>query len=277
MVWSVGLIPDLATLRDRATNPLKKRIYGIFALGWRGSAKHWRRYNQAYYLLAALAAPLVVSVHTIVSFDFAVGIVPGWHSTIYPPFFVAGAIFSGFAMVLTLTIPLRAVYDLKGMITMRHLENMAKVMLVSGMVVGYGYIMEVFGAWYSGNQFEIAAAQHRFFGDYAPFYWAMIICNVVIPQLIWIKSMRTNVYVLWVLSIIINIGMWLERFVIVTTLSSDFLPSAWQYYTPTFWDWSIYIGTFGLFFTLLFLFLRYLPAISIFEMRELVEHHKHHH
>jgi molybdopterin-containing oxidoreductase family membrane subunit len=276
MFWYVGLIPDLATLRDRATNRFARIIYGFLAMGWRGSARHWRRYNQAYYLLAALAAPLVVSVHTIVSFDFAVGIIPGWHSTIYPPFFVAGAVFSGFAMVLTLTIPLRAVYGLQGLITMRHLENMAKVMLVSGMIVAYGYIMEVFGAWYSGNEFEMAAAEHRFLGPYAPYYWAMITCNVLIPQLIWIRGIRTNVYVLWVISIVINIGMWLERFVIVTTLSRDFLPSSWDFYAPTFWDWAIFAGTFGLFFTLLFLFLRLLPAISIFEMRELVDHKQNH-
>jgi len=278
MFWYVGLVPDLATLRDRATNTFSKMVYGFFALGWRGSARHWRRYNQAYYLLAALATPLVVSVHTIVSFDFAVGIVPGWHSTIYPPFFVAGAIFSGFAMVLTLSIPLRAVYGLQGLITMHHLENMGKVMLTSGMFVTYGYIMETFGAWYSGNQYEIYATTNRMFGEYAPYYWAMITCNALIPQVLWFRRVRTNVVLLFMISIVVNIGMWLERFVIVViTLSRDFIPSAWDTYSPTFWDISLYIGTFGLFFTLMFLFLRILPAISIFEMRELVEHKQHNH
>src|ERR1017187_891236 len=272
MFWFVGLIPDLATLRDRAKNHAAKIIYGIFAMGWRGSAVHWHRYETASLLLAGLATPLVVSVHTVVSFDFAAALVPGWHTTIFPPYFVAGAIYSGFAMVMTLSIPIRKFYGLEDFITMRHLENMAKVMLATGLIVAYGYMMETFGAFYSGNQYDKFVVLNRWFGPYAFFYWMLILCNIAIPQMMWFKKIRTNVAVLFVISLIVNIGMWLERFIIVvTSLHRDFLPSSWGIYTPTRWDWATYTGTIGLFLTLLFLFIRYLPVISISEMRGLVD------
>jgi Ni/Fe-hydrogenase subunit HybB-like protein len=272
MFWFVGLIPDLATLRDRAKNRAAKIIYGIFAMGWRGSAVHWHRYETASLLLAGLATPLVVSVHTVVSFDFAAALVPGWHTTIFPPYFVAGAIYSGFAMVMTLSIPIRKFYGLEDFITMRHLENMAKVMLATGLIVAYGYMMETFGAFYSGNQYDKFVVLNRWFGPYAFFYWMLILCNIAIPQMMWFKKVRTNVVVLFVISLVVNIGMWLERFIIVvTSLHRDFLPSSWGMYTPTRWDWATYTGTIGLFLTLLFLFIRYLPVISISEMRGLVD------
>ena len=272
MFWFVGLIPDLATLRDRAKNRAARVIYGIFAMGWRGSAVHWHRYETASLLLAGLATPLVVSVHTVVSFDFAAALVPGWHTTIFPPYFVAGAIYSGFAMVMTLSIPIRKFYGLEDFITMRHLENMAKVMLATGLIVAYGYMMETFGAFYSGNQYDKFMVLNRWFGPYAFFYWMLILCNIAIPQFMWFKKVRTNVGVLFVISLIVNIGMWLERFIIVvTSLHRDFLPSSWGMYYPTRWDWATYTGTIGLFLTLLFLFIRYLPVISISEMRGLVD------
>jgi molybdopterin-containing oxidoreductase family membrane subunit len=271
MFWYVGLIPDLATLRDRAKSLVWKRIYGALALGWRGAARHWERYETAYLLLAGLATPLVVSVHTVVSFDFAVGLIPGWHTTIMPPYFVAGAIYSGFAMVMTLAIPLRKLYHLEDFITMRHLDNMAKVMLATGMIVVYGYAMEAFFAWYSGNQYERFMLINRMFGPYGWTYWALLSCNLLTPQFLWIKAVRSNVIVLFVISIIVNVGMWLERFVIVvTSLHRDFLPSSWDMYTPTKWDWALYLGTLGFFIFLLLLFIRFLPMISIFEMRTLV-------
>jgi molybdopterin-containing oxidoreductase family membrane subunit len=272
LFWFIGLIPDLATLRDRATKRAHKIVYGILAMGWRGSAIHWYRYETAYLLLAGLATPLVVSVHSVVSFDFAVGIVPGWHSTIFPPYFVAGAIYSGFAMVLTLAIPLRAAYHLEDFITMRHLENMALVMLSTGMIVAYGYLMEFFTAWYSDSATEIFVPFNRAFGPYAHWYWALIFCNIVAPQMLWFSRFRRNVKALFVTALIVNVGMWLERFIIVvTSLHRDFLPSSWGMYSPTRWDWAIFIGTLGLFVALLFLFIRFLPMISIFEMRELVD------
>jgi Ni/Fe-hydrogenase subunit HybB-like protein len=273
LFWFVGLIPDLATLRDRATNKAAQIIYGMLAMGWRGSARHWHRYQSAYLLLAGLATPLVLSVHTVVSFDFAVGIVPGWHTTIFPPYFVAGAIYSGFAMVLTIAIPLRKAYHLEDFITMRHLENMAKVMLATGLIVAYGYFMEFFLALYSGNKFDMFLVQQRLHGPYNHYYFALILCNILTPQLLWIQKVRMNVAALFVMSLVINLGMWLERFVIVViSLTRDFVPSAWGRYQPTFWDWSTFIGTMGLFVSLLFLFVRGLPAISIAEMRELVAH-----
>jgi molybdopterin-containing oxidoreductase family membrane subunit len=273
LFWFVGLIPDLATLRDRATTRAKQVIYGILAMGWRGSARHWHRYQTAYLLLAGLATPLVVSVHTVVSLDFAIAIEPGWHTTIFPPYFVAGAIYSGFAMVLTLAIPLRAVYGLEDFITMRHLENMGKVMLATGLIVGYGYILEFFMAFYSGNHFEKYLALNRLEGPYQHFYWALILCNIIAPQFLWNRKVRTNVVWLFFLSLVVNVGMWLERFVIVViSLHRDFMPSAWGMYQPTFWDWSTFVGTIGLFVALLFLFIRFLPVISIAEMRELVAH-----
>ncbi|RME50757.1 MAG: hydrogenase [Deltaproteobacteria bacterium] len=271
LFWYVGLIPDLATLRDRARNRIVQTIYGVLAMGWRGSARHWHRYETAYLLLAGLATPLVVSVHTVVSFDFAVSIIPGWHATIFPPYFVAGAIFSGFAMVMTLAIPLRAVYGLHDFITLRHLENMAKVMLATGLIVFYGYMIEAFTAWYSGNPYEEAMILNRMTGPYAKVYWALLFCNGFVPQLLWFKKVRTNVPLLFVIAIVVNVGMWLERFVIVvTSLHHDFLPSSWDMYAGTFWDWSMLVGSLGLFLMLLFLFIRFLPMISIFEMRTLV-------
>ncbi len=272
MFWFVGLVPDLATLRDRASSRFGRMVYGILAMGWRGSAIHWHRYDVAYLLLAGLATPLVVSVHTVVSFDFAIGIVPGWHTTIFPPYFVAGAIYSGFAMVMLLAIPIRAVYGLEDFITMRHLQNMAKVMLATGLIVAYGYMIEAFMAWYSAGVYERFMMVNRMTGPYAPLYWALIVFNIVIPQALWFKRVRVNVMLLWWIALAVNIGMWLERFIIVvTSLHRDFLPSSWDMYYPTFWDWSTYFGTIGLFLALLFLFLRFLPVISIFEMRGLVE------
>ncbi|MGI8786087.1 MAG: NrfD/PsrC family molybdoenzyme membrane anchor subunit [Acidobacteriota bacterium] len=271
LFWFVGLIPDLATLRDRARSRFGRVVYGIFAMGWRGSARHWHRYEIAYLLLAGLATPLVVSVHTVVSLDFAASIVPGWHATMFPPYFVAGAIYSGFAMVMTLAIPLRYAYGLQDFITMRHLHNMAKVMLATGLIVAYGYMMEVFMGWYSGNPYEEYLVLNRMRGPYAPLYWALIGCNVLTPQLLWFRRVRDNVVLLFVLSIVVNVGMWLERFVIiVTSLHRDFLPSSWGMFTPTVWDWATFVGTIGLFLSLLFLFIRFLPMISIFEMRTIL-------
>jgi molybdopterin-containing oxidoreductase family membrane subunit len=273
LFWFVGLIPDLATLRDRAVSKPRQIIYGMLAMGWRGSARHWHRYQTAYLLLAGLATPLVLSVHTVVSFDFAVAIVPGWHTTIFPPYFVAGAIYSGFAMVLTISIPLRKYYQLEEFITMRHLENMAKVMLATGLIVAYGYFFEYFMSMYSGNKFDVFLVNQRLHGPYRGFYFALILCNILTPQLLWLEKIRTNVAVLFVMSLVINIGMWLERFVIVViSLARDFVPSAWGRYTPTIWDWATFLGTLGFFTMLLFLFVRALPAISIAEMRELVAH-----
>jgi len=271
MFWYVGLIPDLATLRDRSQHPVAKTLYGIFALGWRGSAAHWHRYETAYLLLAGLSTPLVVSVHSVVSLDFAVGVVPGWHATIFPPYFVAGAIFAGFAMVLTIAIPLRKFYKLEDFVTMRHLDYMARVMLATGLFVAYGYMTEAFFAYYSGNPTERYVILNRFFGPYAPFYWSLILCNVVAIQALWFERVRASIPALFAISIVVSIGMWLERFIIVvTSLSRDFLPSSWAMYYPTFWDISLFFGTLGFFTTLLFLFIRFLPMISIFEMRGLL-------
>jgi len=271
LFWFVGLIPDLATLRDRATNKASKIIYGMFSMGWRGSAVHWARYEFASLLLAGLATPLVVSVHTVVSFDFTIAIVPGWHSTIFPPYFVAGAIYSGFAMVITLAIPIRKIYHLEDMVTDRHLDIMAKVMLATGIIVAYGYIIETFMAFYSADQYESFMMLNRLKGPYAPLYWMLISCNIIIPQALWIRKVRRSIPLLFIISIVVNIGMWLERFVIVViSLQRDFIPSDWAMYFPTRWDWATYLGTFGLFFTLFYLFIRFLPMISIVEVRSLV-------
>jgi len=271
LFWFVGLLPDLATLRDRARTRFGQIVYGVLAMGWRGSAVHWHRHEVASLLLAGLATPLVLSVHTVVSFDFAVGIVPGWHTTIFPPYFVAGAIYAGFAMVITLAIPIRAFYRLEDFITLRHLDNMAKIMLATGLIVGYGYMMEAFMAWYSGNQYEQYMILNRMTGPYAFWYWSLIFCNIVTPQVLWSRRVRTSVPALFSVALIVSIGMWLERFIIVvTSLHRDFLPSSWGMYYPTKWDWTTYLGTIGLFVALLFLFIRFLPVISIFEMRELV-------
>jgi Ni/Fe-hydrogenase subunit HybB-like protein len=278
LFWFVGLIPDLATLRDRAISKPKAIIYGMLAMGWRGSARHWQRYQSAYLLLAGLATPLVLSVHTVVSFDFAIAIVPGWHTTIFPPYFVAGAIYSGFAMVITIAIPLRKAYGLEDFITMRHLENMAKVMLATGLIVAYGYFFEFFMSMYSGNKWDVFLVEQRLHGPYAHYYYMLILCNILTPQLLWFQKIRTNVFILFLMSLVINVGMWLERFVIVViSLSRDFVPSAWGRYSATFWDYAVLAGTLGLFAGLLFLFVRVLPAISIAEMRELVAHNSEEH
>jgi len=275
LFWFVGLIPDLATMRDKAKQYWKKVIYGVLAMGWRGSARHWHRYETAYLLLAGLATPLVVSVHSVVSFDFAVGIVPGWHSTIFPPYFVAGAIYSGFAMVLTLVIPVRKIYHLEDFVTDRHMDYMAKVMLATGMIVAYGYLMEGFFSWYSASGYEWYMMTNRLFGPYGFTYWILILTNILIPQLLWFKRTRRNMVSLFIISIVINIGMWLERFVIVvTSLHRDFLPSSWGIYIPTFWDWATFLGTIGLFLTLMFVFIRLMPMISIFEIRQLLPSNK---
>jgi Ni/Fe-hydrogenase subunit HybB-like protein len=270
MFWYVGLIPDLATLRDRAKRKIVKILYAIPAMGWRNSARHWNRYESAYLVLAGLSTPLVLSVHTIVSFDFSVGIVPGWHATIFPPYFVAGAIYAGFAMVLTLMLPLRHFYHLEDFITMRHINAMAKVMLATGLIVFYGYMMEAFFGYYSANTYERFMIKNRMFGSYWYIYWLLILCNGVVPQLLWFKRVRENLWLLWGISNVVNVGMWLERFIIVvTSLSKDFLVSSWGNYVPTFWDFATFFGTIGLFIFLFLMFIRILPAISIFEMRTL--------
>ncbi|HEX8096548.1 MAG TPA: NrfD/PsrC family molybdoenzyme membrane anchor subunit [Pyrinomonadaceae bacterium] len=271
LFWYIGLIPDFATLRDRAKSKAFQVVYGMLALGWRGSARHWARYEMAYLLLAGLATPLVLSVHTIVSFDFAVSQIPGWHATIFPPYFVAGAIYAGFAMVLFLSIPLRKFYGLEDFITMRHIENMAKIMLATGLIVFYGYLMEAFFAYYSANEYERFMIHNRMTGPYWYYYWTLIFCNGLTIQALWFKRVRRSVPLVFLIAVIVSVGMWLERFVIVvTSLHRDFLPSSWGMYQPTVWDWSMYVGTIGLFFCLLFLFIRFLPVISIFEMRAIL-------
>jgi molybdopterin-containing oxidoreductase family membrane subunit len=271
LFWFVGLIPDLAMMRDKARHPLLRYIYGILAMGWRGSAIHWHHHQTLYLLLAAIATPLVVSVHTVVSFDFAISQVPGWHSTVFPPYFVAGAIFSGFAMVISLLIPIRKIYHLEDMVTLRHFDVMGKVLLATGLLVAYGYISESFTAWYSGSIYETSMLQNRVLGSYAPLVWLLIFCNVISIQLLWFPKVRTNLLLLFILSIVINTGMWLERFMIVViSLSRDFLPSSWHLFIPTEWDWATYIGSIGLFLVLILLFIRTLPMISIFEMQELI-------
>ena len=271
LFWYVGLIPDLATLRDKAKNKLAKILYGMGSMGWRGSAPHWHNYESAYLLLAGLATPLVLSVHTVVSFDFAISQVPGWHTTIFPPYFVAGAIYAGFAMVLTLALPLRWAFKLHDFITDRHLQNMAKVMLATGLIVLYGYAMEIFIGWYGGHHFEWFMVKNRITGPYWPAWWALILCNGIVPQLLWIKKFRTHPIWLFGVAMFINVGMWLERYVIVvTSLSRDFLVSSWGTYHGTIWDILTFVGTIGLFIFLFALFLRFLPMISVFEMRTIV-------
>jgi molybdopterin-containing oxidoreductase family membrane subunit len=268
--WYTGLIPDLATLRDKAKNRAAKIIYGMFSLGWRGSGRHWQRYEHIYLLLAGLSTPLVLSVHTVVSFDFSIGIVPGWHTTIFPPYFVAGAIYDGFAMVLTLAIPIRAVYHLEDFITTRHLENMAKVTLATGLIVAYGYTSEVFFGWYSANKYEGFMVWNRMTGPDWYMYWTLIFCNIISPQWLWFKKVRTSPVLLFCVAMIVNVGMWLERFVIVVvSLHRDFVPAAWGMYHGTKWDYMTFFGTIGFFLTMFFLFIRALPMISIFEMRTL--------
>ena len=268
LFWYTGLIPDLATLRDRAKSKIRKAVYGAFALGWRGSHRNWQHYELAYLLLAGLATPLVLSVHSVVSFDFAVSNLPGWHTTIFPPYFVAGAIFSGFAMVMTLALIARKVYNVENFITMRHLENMNKIILVTSLMVGYAYSIELFTAWYSGNPFERFAFWNRATGPYAWAYWTMVTCNVIVPQVFWSRRMRRNIPVMFVVSILVNVGMWFERFVIVvSSLANDFVPANWLYFKPTIFDIGMLVGSFGLFFTLFLLFLRFLPMIAMAEVK----------
>jgi molybdopterin-containing oxidoreductase family membrane subunit len=277
LFWYVGLVPDLATLRDRAENPVIKRLYAIAALGWRGSQRHWHRYTALYLILAGISTPLVLSVHSTISFDFAFGLVPGWHSTIFPPYFVAGAVFAGFAFVLILAIPLRAFYNMRDLITMRHIENCAKVMLATGNVVFYGYLMELFLGYFTGNKYEAYMTSNRMFGPYGWTYWTLIFCNGIITQTLWVKKLRTNIAWLFFISVLVSIGMWFERFVIiVSSLHREFLPSGWAQYNPTIWEIMMYLGSMGLFTVLFMLFVRALPSISIAEMKELVHHEEQH-
>ncbi len=278
LFWFIGLIPDLATLRDSAKSRFQKLLYGALALGWNGSAKAWQRYNRAYLLLAALSFPLVLSVHSTIAMDFAVSQLPGWNNTVMPPYFVAGAVFAGFAMVIILAVPLRRAFGLEKMITLRHLDNAAKLMLATGMIVVYGYGVELFYAWYSGVEFEIFMAYNRVFGaDHGWAFWLLIACNLVAIQPLWLRSVRQNPLALFVISLFVSVGMWLERYVIVVvSLTKDFLPSSWGNYVPTFWDWALYAGSFGLFGTLFFLFIRLLPSIATTEMKELAHHDAHH-
>jgi Ni/Fe-hydrogenase subunit HybB-like protein len=268
MFWYVGLIPDLATLRDRAKNIWRRRILGVLSMGWTGANRHWRNYEKAYLLLAGLATPLVLSVHSVVSFDFAISVIPGWHTTIFPPYFVAGAIFSGFAMVVTLMVIARRIYNLENLITINHLEKMNIVILLTGTMVGFAYIIEFFIAWYSGVQYEQFAFLNRATGPYAWAYWIMMSCNLLFPQFFWVKRLRRSIPFMFVTSIIVNIGMWFERFVItITSLHRDFLPSSWGYFSPTWVDVLTFVGSFGLFFTLFLLFLRFVPMVAIAEVK----------
>ncbi|MBP6864381.1 MAG: polysulfide reductase NrfD [Candidatus Didemnitutus sp.] len=274
LFWYIGLIPDLGTLRDRFTavgNKFKARIYGFFAMGWRGSNRHWSNYEMAYLILAGISTPLVLSVHTIVSFDFAVSLLPGWHTTIFPPYFVAGAIFSGFGMVLTLMLPLRAIYRLEDLITQYHIDCMCKITLATGTMVGYAYGMEFFIAWYGANPYEGFAFINRAFGHYAWAYWIMIGCNVITPQFFWFKAVRQNTTLVWILSIFVNVGMWFERFVIiVTSLARDFLPSSWGYYSPSIVEIFTFFGTFGVFSVLFLLFIRFVPIMPMSEVKAVI-------
>ncbi len=278
LFWYIGLIPDLATVRDRAKTKIRQVLYGIFAMGWRGSNRHWSNYEMCYLLLAGLSTPLVLSVHTIVSFDFAISLLPGWHTTIFPPYFVAGAIFSGFGMVLTLMLPLRAIYRLEDLITQYHIDCMTKIILATGSMVGYAYAMEFFIAAYGANDFEKFAFVTRAFGPYAWAYWIMIACNVISPQFFWFKKIRENTALVWIISIFVNIGMWFERFVIaVTSLARDFVPSSWGYYSPTVVDIFTYVGTFGVFSVLFLLFLRFLPLMAMAEIKAVTPQADPHH
>ncbi len=278
LFWYIGLVPDFATLRDRAKNTFMQWFYALLSLGWNGSAKAWQRYMRAYLILAALSFPLVLSVHSTIAMDFAVSQVPGWNNTIMPPYFVAGAVFAGFAMVNILMIPLRKAFGLEKLITKRHLDNSSKLMLATGMIVVYGYAVELFFAWYSGVEFERYMAYNRVLGaDHGWAFWLLIFCNLIAIQPLWFSRVRQNMLAVFIISIIVSIGMWLERYVIVVvTLTKDFLPGSWGDYVATFWDYSMYLGTFGLFFTLWFLFIRLLPSIATSEMKELVYHDAHH-
>jgi molybdopterin-containing oxidoreductase family membrane subunit len=271
LFWYMGMVPDFGVLRDRAKKTWRKYFYGVLAMGWRNATNHWRNYEMAYLILAGLSTPLVLSVHTIVSFDFAVANLPGWHTTIFPPYFVAGAIFSGFGMVLTLLLPLRSIYGLHDLINQKHIDNMCKVTLATGSIVGYAYSMEFFIAWYGANEFEGFAFINRAFGVYWWAYWIMISCNVICPQLFWFRKVRENIALVWIISIFVNVGMWFERFVIVnTTLARDFLPSSWGYYSPTVVDIFTFFGTFGFFGLLFLLFIRFFPLMPMSEIKAVV-------
>ncbi len=275
LFWYLGMVPDLATLRDRAKRTWVARVYGVMSFGWRNSSEHWWHYKKTYLILAGIATPLVVSVHTTVSWDFSVAIVSAWHSTVFPPYFVGGAIFGGFAMVLIIAIPLRRFYGLKHLVTEKHLDNMSKVMLAAGMVVTYGYVMDSWAAWYKNEPFDSYIYTNRFAGPYAACYWALIVCNCVIPQALWFPRVRRNTIALFGIAVAISIGMWLERLIIISlSLHRDYLPSTWAMYEPTIWDWLLYLGTFGVFLTLMLLFVRLLPSISMSEVRELVHESK---
>ena len=278
LFWFIGLIPDFATLRDKAKNKAVKTIFGMLAMGWRGSAQHWWRYETAYLILAGLSTPLVLSVHSIVSLDFAVSIIPGWHTTIFPPYFVAGAVYAGFAMVLLLAIPLRAWYNLRDFITMKHLDWCAKIMLATGLVVFYGYLNEAFYAWFSGNKYEWDMMYNRWTGPYWPAYWLLILCNGLTPQLLWSKKVRYNIPALFIISLIVSLGMWLERFmIVVVSLHRDYLPSSWGMYYGTIWDYATFFGTIGFFTFMMFLFVRFVPMINMFEMKDLLNRLMGHH
>jgi Ni/Fe-hydrogenase subunit HybB-like protein len=275
LFWYVGLIPDMATLRDRAQGKVRRYVFGVLSLGWRGSAHHWKHYEMAYLILAGISTPLVLSVHTIVSFDFAVSVIPGWHTTIFPPYFVAGAIYSGFAMVITLMVIARRVLHLENLITMKHLENMCKVILATGSIVGYAYSVEFFTAAFSGNPYEQFTFLNRIQGPYAWAVWTMFTCNVFSPQLFWFKRIRTSIPAMFAISIVVNIGMWFERFVIiVTSLHRDYLPSSWGYFRPTFVDVLTFTGSIGLFLTLFLLFARFLPIIAVSEVKGVIHAQK---
>lgn len=282
LFWYIGLVPDLATMRNYVKSKLASKIYTAFSLGWTGSMRHWHTYEVAYMILAGISTPLVLSVHTVVSMDFATSVLPGWHTTIFPPYFVAGAIFSGFAMVMTLLIIAREVVDLKSFITLKHLDNMNKIILATGMMVGYAYAMEFFIAWYSGNPYESSVFINRATGDYAWAYWTMVSCNVISPQIYWFKKMRRNIPVMFVMSIFVNIGMWFERFTIISTsLHHDYLPASWGYYSPTWVEISIFTGTIGIFFTLFLIFAKFVPMIAIAEVKSVLpgaqpKHHDNH-
>lgn len=288
LFWYTGLVPDLATVRDRATG-LRRKIYNYVSFGWTGSAKHWQRWESLSLVLAGLSTPLVLSVHTIVSFDFATSVIPGWHTTIFPPYFVAGAIFSGFAMVQTLMVITRKVHGLQEYVTLQHIESMNKVILLTGTIVGVAYLTELFIAWYSGYVYEQFAFANRVLGPYWWAYLGMMTCNVLSPQLFWFKSMRRSLFWTFVMSIFVNIGMWFERFVIIaTTLARDYLPSSWSYYTPTWVEIGLFVGTLGLFFTLFLIFARVAPVVAIAEIKSILKvagdqyigpnakHHHHH-
>ncbi len=272
LFWYIGLIPDIASVRDRAKNKIRKLAYTVLSFGWRGKGTHWNHYETVYLILAGLSTPLVLSVHSIVSFDFAVSLLPGWHTTIFPPYFVAGAVFSGFAMVLTLMIIVREIFGLKDYVTLGHLEKMNKIMLLTGMMVGYAYILEFFIAWYSGNEYEQFIFINRATGPFAWAYWIMMSCNVITPQIFWFRNLRRSIPIMFIASLLINVGMWFERFVIiVTSLHRDFVPSAWDTYTPSVTDWCMTLGSFGFFFMVFLIFCRLLPTICMFEIKTVMK------